>query len=452
MNMPGKSLDRLVLVASAALLALIFALNAMQLQRGVQVLAAAPADTTVSNAARITVTFSEEMDHDSVESAFSIQPDVSGTFSWTENTLIFKPELPLQQSMEYTVSVSGSALSAQSTMREAFTFSFTVRPARILYLHPADGNSQLWTAGTDPGNPEPEQLSDAEGSVVDYSTARDGSIIIYIEQFTGGRSIQSLDPASGKIRMLVDCRGAACLYPALSPDGKTLAYFREEGDPSDSSVEQGLWIMDLESGSISLLAPADPSRCDAPSWSPDGDMLAWADADAGGIRIRNMNSGQEQLIPSSMGISGSWSEDGTEYLFSELQMAGSQPRGVIYTADLEQKSISLLFGSGGSGLSFRVPQYSPDGKWMAAAVSGPDTGPGYQLVLYSFPDITPHIVTNEPDFTFSSAAWHPASNAFLYQRVDNLDPSAPPSIWLYDLDSENSTLLIENAYNPGWLH
>ncbi|MCD6569655.1 MAG: Ig-like domain-containing protein, partial [Deltaproteobacteria bacterium] len=74
----------------------------------------------------ISVIFSEAMDHASVESAFDIDPYVSGTFSWSENTMIFTPDEDLTPDISYTVTIDTSAQDlAGNPLASPYSWSFT---------------------------------------------------------------------------------------------------------------------------------------------------------------------------------------------------------------------------------------------------------------------------------------------------------------------------------------
>ncbi|MFC1596179.1 Ig-like domain-containing protein, partial [Candidatus Margulisiibacteriota bacterium] len=64
----------------------------------------APLGTTIR------ITFSEEMNKASVESAFIISPNITGTVSWLGNTMIFTPVGDLQASTTYTLSLNTSTV------------------------------------------------------------------------------------------------------------------------------------------------------------------------------------------------------------------------------------------------------------------------------------------------------------------------------------------------------
>lgn len=96
----------------------------------------------------ITVTFSQPMDRQSVQEAFSLQTSagqpVSGHFSWSDDGLVmtFTPEGRLQIETGYTARISRSArtVSSQTTLEQEHSWSFrTVRYPRIVRTDPADG-------------------------------------------------------------------------------------------------------------------------------------------------------------------------------------------------------------------------------------------------------------------------------------------------------------------------
>ena len=82
--------------------------------------------TNVSVYTPIKVSFSEFMNKASAEGAFSIDPSVSGTFSWDGNTMIYVPSSPLALSTTYTVTIgTGAKDLAGNSLSSTFSFSFT---------------------------------------------------------------------------------------------------------------------------------------------------------------------------------------------------------------------------------------------------------------------------------------------------------------------------------------
>jgi len=85
-----------------------------------------PIGNEVSVDTIITITFNELMDTNSVESAFSISPNVEGTFSWNDATLTFTPSKTLDYKTQYVVSISTIAKDQKNDYLESeFSWQFT---------------------------------------------------------------------------------------------------------------------------------------------------------------------------------------------------------------------------------------------------------------------------------------------------------------------------------------
>lgn len=94
----------------------------------------------------VMLTFNWDMDTESVEKAFSIEPAAEGTFTWSEqNTkVVFTPSAPYSTSTLYTVTVSTDAQHGGGTpMTEPFKLQFTTNDRdfmNILSQYPGDGD------------------------------------------------------------------------------------------------------------------------------------------------------------------------------------------------------------------------------------------------------------------------------------------------------------------------
>jgi hypothetical protein len=94
----------------------------------------------------LTLTFDQPMDQDSVEAAFSIEPRVSGTFSWLDPvTLTFTPRGTWDRSARYEVKVGTSAKSARGLpLRSEVQFTFaTVGYLEVTQVIPEDGTWEV---------------------------------------------------------------------------------------------------------------------------------------------------------------------------------------------------------------------------------------------------------------------------------------------------------------------
>ena len=86
-----------------------------------------PVGTDVPAATEITITFSEPMNKESAENAFSIYPEVSGKFYWEENTMIFMPSSNLNYGTKYVVELEGAMDSAGNSL-SWYEWEFTTGP------------------------------------------------------------------------------------------------------------------------------------------------------------------------------------------------------------------------------------------------------------------------------------------------------------------------------------
>jgi uncharacterized repeat protein (TIGR01451 family) len=103
-----------------------------------------PLGSGVSVDSDISVTFSEPMNETSVESAFSIVPNVPGSVTWVGNTITFDPTANLAYSAKYTVTIHGTAMdsvgngldgdedgTAEGSPTDDYSWSFTTKAAGV---------------------------------------------------------------------------------------------------------------------------------------------------------------------------------------------------------------------------------------------------------------------------------------------------------------------------------
>ena len=102
-----------------------------------------PEGTNVLVDTKIAVAFSESMDKEFTEYAFSISPSVKGTFHWVGSTLSFIPSLPLDYETEYFVTISTKAHDLVGNNLESdYSWSFTTEllkdttPPTVKYKSP----------------------------------------------------------------------------------------------------------------------------------------------------------------------------------------------------------------------------------------------------------------------------------------------------------------------------
>lgn len=132
---------------------------------------------------------------------------------------------------------------------------------------------------------------------------------------TGGKSVHALrrdnwqfvelDVATGESKDLAEFRES--YYPALSPDGKLIAF----------GAEQSLKVIERGTGKLLHRIPATQDRGLLPAWSPDGKFVGFGgyDADSSGVRVLEVATGKHAMIWPGPFTMPAWTPDGSRMAF-----------------------------------------------------------------------------------------------------------------------------------------
>ncbi|MEV6167069.1 amidohydrolase family protein [Streptomyces sp. NPDC051954] len=140
--------------------------------------------------------------------------------------------------------------------------------------------------------------------------------------------------------------------PALSPDGRTVAF----------AALNALWTADTKGGRAphKVLQVPTTRYVLAPTWTPDGTALVYADDRDGlfGVRRHDLASGKETVLAEGGRVFPALSPDGTR--LACLDMSGNLVLREL--SDGTERILAAPLGSG--GLPGR-PSWSPDGRYLA---------------------------------------------------------------------------------------
>ena len=216
-------------------------------------------------------------------------------------------------------------------------------------------------------NPDTAELKERTVSVVrtiqDATLSSTGDRVVF-----GARGeILLLDPNNGETKNLTQTSGIAERYPALSPDGNSLAYF------SDESGEYELHVRSLTGESPAKKIPVEkrPSFYRELTWSGDSKKLAFTDkklslwvADPTQGTTRRIDSStysyQEQWFPN-------WSPDGRWLTYSKHHP--NRVRTLYIYDTVENKSHQITDGR----THTESPVFDRNGKYLYF-VSSPNAG------------------------------------------------------------------------------
>jgi Tol biopolymer transport system component len=170
---------------------------------------------------------------------------------------------------------------------------------------------------------DPERIRAAKGISMPTISA-DGEHIY----FSALGDLWHWQPAINHIEALTD-NAAAEFGLALDAQGQRLAFVTDEGG------KLSLRTLDLANGSVESL-PIDANQISMPSWSPDGNAIAYfvdvpGNPLGGQLTVMNLASGETQQVLSPMPAQSiSWTQDGARVAVTRLNPYSSRYREGVY--------------------------------------------------------------------------------------------------------------------------
>jgi eukaryotic-like serine/threonine-protein kinase len=156
----------------------------------------------------------------------------------------------------------------------------------------------------------------------------------------------------------------SAVYPALSPDGRTLAFIRG----SNSFFGPGQIYVKLLPGGDPVQLTHDSTLKLAPSFSPDSSSIAYSVVEPWDTwEVPVLGGDLHLFMPNSSSLT--WIEDGKRLLFSELRGAGVHL--VVVTADEGRGNTRDVYAPPGERSMAHHAYLSPDGKWVLVVEMDP---------------------------------------------------------------------------------
>lgn len=311
----------------------------------------------------------------------------------------------------------------------------------ILYLSPTGGGAQLWIVDID--TLAHRQVTDVPGEITGYSPAPDGSaVVIAVEGPDGTYSLQLVRLATGETTLLLECGEARCDSPAWSVDDR-IAFVWEGAEPE---MAQGIWMMSPEEGVQELFREG---RLHSPAWSPDGRWLAILDDGQLVIRLIDVADDRENMIPTSMGVMGSWAPGSRAFVYVDLLLS-YEPIGRLYRVDFDSGEIVPIEPEGYQEADFGGVAWSPAGDLLAASVRRSGEGQGRRLVLMDPAGETLQVIAEELDVVYGGAHWNLDGSLLTFQRFNLQNPDAGPSVLIWSEEGGLETIA-EEGFLPVFL-
>ena len=193
----------------------------------------------------------------------------------------------------------------------------------------------------------------------------------------------------------------SAVYPALSPDGRMLAFIR--GDSAFFGKGQ-VYVKLLPDGDPAQLTHDDVMKL-APVFSPDGSRIAYGTAEPWDSWVVPVIGGEPRLLlPNASSLS--WIEGGRRILFSEVQQGSHM---VLVTSDESRGDRRVVYAPPGERSMVHHAYLSPDGKWVLT-VEMDSRGEILPCHLVPFDGGAPVRQVGPPGATCFAAAWSPDGN------------------------------------------
>ena len=401
----------------------------------------------------ITLTFSVPVNDSEVEARFLLDPQAEGRFEWLDSqTLRFIPA-GLQPATHYRLTLGSGIIGANNeSMRRARHWSFQTRAPLIAYINSSNGKNELWVTGMD--GKQPHRLVNAENAVFNYDISPDGNFLIlsmFNEQ--NRQDLWRVHRDGRNLQMILDCNGGNCSTPAISPDGKRVAYSREAPGitPYSSLSAPRIHIFDLTNGQDRPLFSDSQTIGYGPTWSPNGKWVTSYDGIQDTIRVVNIESGEQVSLSSSIGSILSWSPDSTQLAFTTVEEGETSLNTVVLLADFSTGEISYLIGKQSRfDYRYNALAWSPSNEEELILGLRPDpdnVSTGLWLVHPT--SLEGRMFAQEEDYSYNAPLWDPWGKAVVFQQIQ-LGAAYQPEIAFWEPGMDTLFVLAE-GFSPRWM-
>jgi dipeptidyl aminopeptidase/acylaminoacyl peptidase len=440
------------LVTGALLLAIALA-GWIGSQLGVRVNAELPEDRLTGPYEALTFTFSEPVDETLAIQRFSIQPEVKGKFEWAdERTMRFVPLEPFLPYIEYTVSLSAGLLNGNGkTLKQPKDWTFEVRSSKVVYLVKTAESTRLWIADIE--SKEVEPLTDESLVIFGFDTSRDGEFVIFAafnEQ--GGIDLWRVSRRGGSSSLVLQCGPDRCTVPSISPNGKLIAYVREAAGPSPD-LQFGsprIWVYNLETREDAPLYEDQQIIGYGPEWSPDGNYLSSYDGIKDELRVLDLVTSGQFIIPTQTGSPITWSGDSAYLAFTDIGTNEFGEHTRIRLARIAFKEINTVFGEEDErDYFYNALAWSPVSNGLAIGLRPAPNDPASALWLMDPFGRDGLVIADQPELIYNNLQWDPWGRALLFQQFRIKGAHEPEVAFL--MPEFDEPFVLAEGLVPRWL-
>ncbi|MCL5952714.1 MAG: hypothetical protein M1132_13515 [Chloroflexi bacterium] len=261
------------------------------------------------------------------------------------------------------------------------------------------GSWDLYTA--DPNGGAWQKLAPNYAPARDPALSPDGKTLAFRSHRAGYWEIYTLPTAGGSTATQLTRGMTYSAAPSWSPDGKKIAF------ESYARGDLDIWVMNADGTQAVDLTGDSRSYDYGPAWSPDGQWIVFTSWRTGAQQIFAVSANSSCAgsdCPKAINLSQNkfddqepvWSPDGKKLAF----VSDRDGQRAIYVADWSPAGLANAHRITFSGWD-EAPAWSPDGKWIAFVSARPARQPIY---IASADGGIPHALTDESMFA-ASVTW-----------------------------------------------
>lgn len=315
----------------------------------------------------------------------------------------------------------------------------------IAYLSPVAA-SEVWLQEL--GGSPPRQLTHTGGRVSGLAMLNRSSLVAVIANDQGGSDLYRVQWDGSRAQPMAACGADLCAAPSVSADGRWLAFTRQ----APGADFPAPWLIDLATGAARPLENDPLIGALNFSWSPDSQKLAFYDPASGGVRVRDLETAAERVLQTNVPQAGSWSADNRLLTVNVEEAAAGFASMKVYLFDTAAGTQQLLLGSAPDDASdYGVPQWSPDGQWLAYSRRALTGNPAKQIWIIRPDGSGARAVTDNLAQAHGAYRWSPDSRQLVFQRLSLGASENVPAVVVWDLATGAFQTVAEDAASPVWL-
>jgi Tol biopolymer transport system component len=267
-----------------------------------------------------------------------------------------------------------------------------------------------------------------------------------------GMDLWRIERSGGSPVLLLACGPDRCYVPEISFYDRRIAYVREAAGPS-VDIQFGaprIWVLDLETKQNAPLYEDQQIIGYGPVWSPDGTRLSSFDGLADEIRLLDLGTGNQLIIPSQTGSPVTWSADGDTFVFTDVVSNEFGTYTLIRQAKLITNEIITMLGESAE-VDYRYSSlaWSPVEDKLVIGLQFEEDNPAQALWLIDPTTLGGQVIVNQPDYFHSNPQWDPWGKALVYQRF-KLKGGYKPEIGMWT-PGLNEPVMLAEGIMAHWL-